>query len=133
MSAVVLGCAKATPEDKVAGGWTGDPPFAEKFTNDPNLHQMAEFFKDSVELDIRNDHTYVLRFGGLKRGTWKLAPRRVDFEETYSQSPFQGMDDFFAIGSVDASGKRKYSAVISADDRKLTILLGRDGKIVLHR
>lgn len=126
-------CSKPKPDDKIVGSWLGDPPLAKELAGDPNTKGMVDFLKDSIQLELRADHTYTLSTWAEKKGTWKLSQKLVRFEETSSVTALPIMTDSLEFGTVSRDGKRTYSAVLSADEKQLTMLMGRQGDITFHR
>lgn len=134
IATLALGCAKEPPDVKVMGIWTGDPPLQKEFKEDPKLRDLAEFLKDSLQLHLKSNHTYRLDCWGTKEGKWKLSNRLISMEETTSRSILGDLlGEGPELGSVDSSGKRTYSAVISKDEKTLTILMGKLGDVEFHR
>ncbi|HVT14157.1 MAG TPA: hypothetical protein VHE55_17985 [Fimbriimonadaceae bacterium] len=125
-------CSKPKPEDKVVGTWLGNPPIPKSLAGDPNFSALNDMMKDSVQLELKGDHTYTLRTWTRKRGKWKLAQRLVQFEETGSSSDFPFPVDF-EFGKPTSQGTRTYSAVLASDGKTLTLMLGKMGDIDFHR
>jgi hypothetical protein len=94
----------------------------------------ASMLSDSVGLVLKADHTYSLDYFATKTGTWQMTARTMNFEETGSRASMpKFFDETFDFGTVSKTGKRTYSAVLSADDRKITLMMGKLGQVDFHR
>jgi hypothetical protein len=132
---MLAGCSRSSkPEDKVIGTWIGDPPMVAQMKKDPQLQQFAGMMEDSVRLDLKPDHTYSLQDFDTRSGKWEMTARVIKFVETDSHSFMpSSFDDQFQFGSVSKEGARSYSAVVSADDKKVTLFMGKLGDVEFHR
>jgi hypothetical protein len=134
-AAVLLGgCGKPLPEESVVGTWVGDPPLAAELRQDPLYRQFVEALQDSVQLQLKDDHTYVLETWARKSGKWKILNNLILFEERDSRSPFgAGLEKLMEFGKLDSKGNRTYSAVLSKEKSNITLLMGANGEVVFHR
>jgi hypothetical protein len=134
LALLILGCAKEPPDLKAMGIWTGNPPLPKDVLADPTMADMVKALEGSLSLHIKSNHTYRLDCWGVKEGKWKLANNLVLMEETSSRSI---MSAIFGngpdLGSVNAEGKRSYSAVLSQDGKTLTFLMGKLGDVEFKR
>jgi hypothetical protein len=132
---LVASCSRSNkPEDQIVGAWTGDPPGLAQMKKDPAMKEFASMLSDSVGLVLKVDHTYALDYFATKTGTWQMTARTIKFEETASRASMPKLfDETFDFGTVWKTGKRTYSAVLSADDRKITLMMGKLGQVDFHR
>jgi len=133
VAALLFGCTPQKTEDKLIGQWIGDAPIPPALKNDPSLRGLVDMMRDKTQLELRDDHTYTLRCWATKTGSWKLESRRIRFEETNSKSDMTALILGLDFGTSGPSGSRSYSAVLSSDDRRITMVMGRVGDVEFHR